>query len=100
MADTLPDITIQAGVWTDVYAVTGIVAGSPLIIKNKSNSTVFVQVRASQPDPLSNDGWDLRGSSAQTAQATWTTVDNVPGSSRVWVKGGSIGRLFVQVLED
>lgn len=98
--DTLPDITLEAGVWMDVYAATGIVAGTPLIIKNKSNSTVYVQVRAAKPAELSNDGWDLRGSSAATAQSTWTTVDNVPASSRVWVKGGSVGKLFVQVLED
>jgi hypothetical protein len=97
MANTLPDVVLQSGVYIDVYAATGISPGTSLVLNNKSAATVLVQVRASQPPSTSSDGWPLR---AGAGEITWTTVQDVPTGSRVWVKGGNAGRLFVEVFEE
>lgn len=97
MANTLDDVILQPNIYVDLYNLTGIAPGTSLVINNKGSSTVFLQVRASQPNALSNDGWPLR--SAPSID-TWTTVSDVPVGSRVWAKGNSAARLFVQVFEE
>lgn len=97
MADTIADITMQANTYVDLYTLTGITPGTSLIINNKSSAVVFLQVRASQPSSASNDGWPLRSSPAPD---TWVTLTDVPVGSRVWAKGTTAGRLFVQVYEE
>lgn len=89
MADTLPDITLSEG-FNDLYALTGIIEGTPLLIKSKTTSTVLIVVG---PQALSSDfygGWDI-------APSGWVSVTTVPTGSRVWAKG--YGRLMVQVDE-
>lgn len=97
MSNTLPDIVMQTGTYIDVYNVSGIAPGTALLLNNKSSATVQIQVRPSQPPASSNDGWPLRSGAGET---TWTTVQNVPAGSRVWVKGNNGGRLFVQIFEE
>lgn len=97
MADTIADIYLQGNTYVDLYALTGILPGTSLVINNKSSSVAFLQVRASQPNANSNDGWPLRSSPAPD---TWVTLTNVPAGSRVWAKGQASGRLFVQVYEE
>lgn len=95
MSDTLPDITVTSGVWFDAYSLTGISAGKNLIIKNKGTTPIYIQVRPTAPLPASTDGWNLLGTG--TVPAEWTTVQNVPNGSKVWIKGN--GKVFVQELE-
>lgn len=95
--NTLPDVILQTGVYVDLYTATGIAPGTALLLNNKSSGTVHIQVRASQPTNNSTDGWPLR---AGAGELTWTTVQEVPVGSRVWARGASGGRLFVQTLEE
>jgi len=90
--DTIPDLTLVSGVWLDVYAASGIAPQSDLIIKNKSTSAAYIQVRASTP-VTNTDGWPLNPL-ASSLGGDWTTVTKVPAGSRVWVRG--VGKLFVQ----
>lgn len=95
MSNTLPDITVVSGAWYDAYALTGITAGTPLIIKNKGTTPVYVVVRPTAPLPASTDGWPLLGSG--TIGSEWTTVSKIPDGSKVWLKGN--GKVFIQELE-
>lgn len=97
MADTIPDVTLPANAYVDLYSLTGIAPGTSLVISNKSSGIVYLQVRASQPNVASTDGWPLR---SPPNNDTWTTVTSVPASSRVWAKGPGGGKLFVQIYEE
>lgn len=96
MADSLNDVFLTTNTWVDLYSLTGIAPGTSLVINNKSSATVFLLVRASQPVGSSNDGWPLKQGNLD---GNWTVVEKVPSSSRVWAKGGTGGRLFVEVYE-
>lgn len=96
MADSLNDVYLTTNTWVDLYSLTGIAPGTSLIVNNKSSATVFLLTRASQPNGSSNDGWPLR---AGNLEGNWTVVENVPASSRVWAKGATGGRLFIEVYE-
>lgn len=89
MADTLPDVTITTG-WNDLYQLSGIVQGTPLILKNKSSLPILIVISAAIPNPNFSGGWDIAGSD-------WVTVTGIPTGSRVWAKGN--GKLMVQVDE-
>jgi hypothetical protein len=95
MADTLADITLTAGVWLDVYNASGIAPQSDLIIKNKSTSVAYIQVKASTPT-VNTDGWPLNPL-ASSLGGDWTTITKVPAGSRVWIRG--TGKIFVQLFD-
>lgn len=88
MSATIPDINMD-NTWIDVYAVTGIVEGTPLILKNKSSSYPILQIKTTSPLPSSTSGWDLG-----VENNAWVTVTNIPDGHKVWVKGQ--GPLHVQ----
>ncbi len=96
MSNSLPDITLTSGVWTDIYAVTGLSPGLDLIIKNKSTSVAYVQVKAAIPVGNTTDGWPLNPLGSSLG-GDWTVVTSVPSGSRVWVRGN--GKFFVQELD-
>lgn len=89
MADTLPDVTLTTG-WNDLYALSGIVQGTPLILKNKASGFIIIVVSPTQPAPNFPGGWDLPASD-------WVAVSSVPEGSKVWARGA--GKLMVQVDE-
>lgn len=95
MSDTQPDITLVSGVWTDVYTASGIAPQSDLIIKNKSTSVAYIQVRASTP-VTNTDGWPLNPLGSSLG-GDWTTITKVPAGSRVWMRG--TGKIFIQLFD-
>lgn len=50
-----PDMSLAADQWHNIYALYGISVGTPLLIYNKSISTVMLWDGAA---PLSNESWD------------------------------------------
>lgn len=56
MANTLPDITLNNTTYSDVYALTGISVGTPIIIQNKSSVGAYLQIKPFQPASNSQDG--------------------------------------------
>ncbi len=54
---TLPNITIPANQWTDLYAATGITVGTQIFVENFSDiRTIHLNIGASQPDGNSGFG--------------------------------------------
>jgi len=92
VANNIAEPTLT-GVWTDIYAVTGITASTDLIILNKTSSTVYIYVSPTQPLSTSFDGWLL----STTFPGNWTTITSVPTGSKVWVK--ATGKVMVQVFD-
>ncbi len=88
MANTIPDINVPRGPWLDVYEKTQITPGTPLIIKNRSSSAMYVFIGAEAPTTNGVIGWDI-------GPEEWTRCSSVPANSKVWLKG--FGTAFVQV---
>lgn len=89
MANNIAEPSL-AGVWTDIYSVTGIAGSTDLIVLNKTSSTVYVYISPLQPLSTSFDGWLL----STTFPGNWTTITSVPTGSKVWLKG--TGKVMVQ----
>lgn len=87
MADTIPDVQLSKTAYVDVYAATGIVVGTGLVIQNKSSQDVRIQLSASQPASSSTDGDILR-------PYLEATVDS--GETGCWVLGLAEGTISVQ----
>lgn len=49
MAQSLPTVNLPVETWVDIYAATGIVAGTQLIIQNTGSSTVRLVESATKP---------------------------------------------------
>ena len=90
MSDTLPNTPITAGVWVDVYALTGIAVGTKLIVENVGMCDVYLAVQATQPGPEHNDYNILK--------RTGPKVTNNAGDSGAWAFcGHSDGELNVSI---
>lgn len=50
MADTLGNVILTAGVWTDLYAESGIALGTQIIVQNIGVCDIFLTSKALQPD--------------------------------------------------
>lgn len=96
MSNTLPDIIASNTSWSDIYTLTGISTGSPLIIKNKSSNICYIHTGPTAPPSASIDGWNLLGLNTSNG-GEWVTVTNVPAGSKVWIKGN--GRVSIQVFD-
>ena len=59
MTTTISDVVLTGTAYQDVYAATSIVLGTPLIVQNKSASTIFLQIKATIPDNSNRDGYVL-----------------------------------------
>lgn len=49
MADTIEDIAVPKGVWTDLYAGSGIAVGTAVTLVNTGSSAVRIAISASTP---------------------------------------------------
>lgn len=49
MADSIPDIHIPLGVWTNLYTATGISVGTALTIQNKASYDLQLYLSATAP---------------------------------------------------
>lgn len=56
MADTIADVVLNNAAYTDIYATTGILSGTKLVLQNKEESEFILQTSASQPSSSSTDG--------------------------------------------
>lgn len=89
----LPDITFPAGTWADLYQLSGLPVGTPLLVTNKNaGHQVFVWEGAASPPPNATYGYPLDGH--KTAR-----VSN--GAAGCWVfsmasVGPAMGRILVQ----
>lgn len=49
MADTLPNVLLPVNEWVDLYAVTGLTVGVPIVVENLGVCDVYLAVQASMP---------------------------------------------------
>ncbi len=49
MADTLADVAIPEGVWTDLYDETGIAVGTAVSVYNKGSNACLLAIKATIP---------------------------------------------------
>ena len=84
---TIADIVLIPTAYTEVYAATGIVSGTQLVIQNKSMGPINVQNGIPKPLGTNHDGFIIQ------ALDIW----KVPaGVSTVWLKGN--GAIAIEVL--
>lgn len=87
MADTLPDITFQKGVWVDVYTLSGITLGNQVVVFNKGSYPLLLV--SSVTSPVS----DVNG----TPLYVNSNIVMAASSSKLWAYCGSgTGLLSVQ----
>jgi len=53
MANTLPDVTLPQGVWTNLYAAASITVGTAVVLYNKGSQPFYVAISATAPTPTS-----------------------------------------------
>ena len=56
MANTIPDIRVSNTEYSDVNDLSGVAAGVPLVLTNKSTSNLRVQIAVGQPAANSEAG--------------------------------------------
>lgn len=81
MSDTLPDELIPFDDFVNVYAITPITVGSPVLITNKGSSTILVVEAAVKPVAGSTDGVPIYPNNSTTNP---TTVTGTP--TGIWLK--------------
>ncbi len=81
MADTIPDISISNTVYVDINTLSGLVAGTALVISNKSTSPMLLQIAVAQPAADSLDGEILNIQPYDTSIKIVTAGENT-----VWAK--------------
>jgi len=91
MADTLANVDIPAGTWTDVNTETGISVGIAMIIQNLGSEVVKI-VRKTTGTPTDADGFNkLRPTEENDS---WFDVD--AGEPRVWAWSRLVTTINVQ----
>ncbi len=51
MADTLPNLPITEGVWTDIYAAfPSIPVGTQITVQNLGSNTLYLNAKATEPN--------------------------------------------------
>lgn len=84
MADTIPDIQMSNTEYLDINTLSGILSGSSLLLSNKSESTILLQVSISKPANSSMDGERLEAPPNRNSIREVTAGENT-----VW--GKSVG---------
>lgn len=71
MTATVNDVILLGVVYTNVYAATAIVVGTPLVLQNKSATPIYVQIAAVAPSASDRDGFLIYpGKSVSVENAT------------------------------
>jgi len=94
VADTIADILISNQNYVSINTLTSIAVGTEIILTNKSNSEVLLQVSSSQPSASSKDGIPLQIQPYSSATKTVTS-----GENEVWAKSTDFNDALVAVQE-
>lgn len=81
MADTIPDVIVSESAYVDLNTLSSIVAGTAMILENKSRTPIRIQIAGSQPSADSVDGSILTGSNGNNPIKFVTAGENT-----VWAK--------------
>ena len=95
MADTIADIVVSNTEFVDVNTLTGIATGISLAISNKTESSVLLQIAASQPSDDSRDGVILGPIHESTSNKIVTSGENT-----VWAKSIGFNDVKISVQDN
>lgn len=56
---TIADVAVTNTAFTNLNLSSGLIAGTPLVIQNKSTSDVYIVISTSAPSTSSENGWLL-----------------------------------------
>lgn len=84
---TIPDVNLTGVAYQNLYAATGIVAGSSVTIQNKAGNPIYIQNIAAQPAATSKGGFLLRSYEVVTVTGT---IDGL------WAMG--VGPAYVEAI--
>lgn len=85
---TLADVLLTGSAYQDLNTSTGIIAGSPIVIQNKSSNDVRVIINPTQPAASSENGWLL-------APRASIVIENE--TQVVWAKATALGNSHISV---
>lgn len=93
MGDNVTNIEIPINEWVDLYTLSGITVGLPLMVENNGSPDVYLAVQAAQP-PVDHDSYNViqRGNgvrlqNAQGATGAWAFCNTFGGKVAVGVAG-------------
>lgn len=93
MADTLQNIKLPANTWVDLYAASGIIVGTQIVVKNLS--IVGVKLNAQATTPTQTDAnTDETGS--YSPLGSFGSASNDVGDSGAWAYSHSLGLVSVK----
>lgn len=93
MADTLQNIKLPANTWVDLYAASGIIVGTQIVVKNLS--TVGVKLNAQALTPTQTDAnTDETGS--YSPLGSFDSSVNDSGDTGAWAYSHSLGLVSVK----
>jgi len=81
MANTIPDISASKDVYSDINTLSGLVAGTAVVVTNKSPNNIRLQIAVSQPAADSDDG-EIMYPGPDTTSIKFISA----GESTVWAK--------------
>lgn len=81
MSDTIPDISVDKDLYSDVNDLSGIAAGTAIIVENKTTIPVRLQISLTQPLATSVDGSIIYKGGKENSIKLVTA-----GESTVWAK--------------
>ena len=84
MADTLPNLKIVEGVWTDIYAASGIAVGTQITVQNLGSNTLYLNAKATEPNV--DDGFK--------AVPPFREAVNDSGDSGAWILSNVVDSLI------
>ena len=80
MAATLPNVTLEPNVWTDINDATGIAVGTAMLIQNLDGNTVQVCRKSTQP--TQEDGFNKIYRDGNPL--SWLTIE--AGEPTIWLR--------------
>jgi len=86
VSDTIPDVLLQGVEYEDIYEETGITSGTSVTIQSKALGGVYIQIKSTQPDAKSKDGYLLMPNQSCLIDGT---------ISKIW----AIGKCAISVQE-
>lgn len=81
MANTIGDVIVSSDDYVDINTLSGIAAGTAVIISNKSTYNIRLQIAVSKPDADSKDGEIIFVGPPSTSTRLVTA-----GESTLWAK--------------
>jgi hypothetical protein len=96
MADSILDVPVPQNDWVELYAESGILAGTALVLQNKGSPDIQIWIGADKPADDFIGGFMILSYTSKDSTAHEVTSDNLAVWARATDSGKVFGRLSVQ----